>query len=79
MLSSKGSSGTCIPEVLRHSYIALSRRTNSTYYVVVNACRPLRHCHPAITMRLSVGDSDGFRPRSMRGPYVDRYRLYPYH
>jgi glycosyltransferase involved in cell wall biosynthesis len=27
MLSSKGSSGTCIPEVFRHSYIALSRRT----------------------------------------------------
>ena len=32
-LSSKGSLGTCIPKVLRHSYIALSRRTDNGHYV----------------------------------------------
>src|SRR2546426_329964 len=31
-LSSKGSSGTCIPEVLRHSSILLSRRSASLRY-----------------------------------------------
>src|SRR5438876_9309854 len=31
-LSSKGSSGTCIPEVLRHSSILLSRRSASYRY-----------------------------------------------
>ena len=29
-LSSKGSSGTCIPEVLRHSSILLSRRSRTS-------------------------------------------------
>jgi hypothetical protein len=33
MLSSKGSLGPCIPKVFRHSYIALSRRTDNGHYV----------------------------------------------
>jgi hypothetical protein len=32
-LSSKDSLGICIPKVLRHSYIALSRRTDNGHYV----------------------------------------------
>src|SRR5438034_3610725 len=34
-LSSKGSSGTCIPEVLRHSSILLSRRSAGCRYTAV--------------------------------------------
>ena len=37
MLSTKGSSGTCIPEAYLHSYIALSRRTNTFRSVLVFA------------------------------------------
>jgi hypothetical protein len=52
MLSSKGSVGTCIPKVLRHSYIALSRRTDNGHYVAhtLHACmRGDGHQRPACT------------------------------
>src|SRR5215510_9107448 len=42
-LRSKGSLGTCIPKVLRHSYIALSRRTDNGHYVnlaILDFARP---------------------------------------